>query len=205
MTMPAAVSDNWARYRGLARNASWSGRARASVETPTTVASPSPCTDRPKREASCAAVCGARKGFTAAMPGAASEGAAEGELQALDFVARFLAERKRVADGNRTHLRAPQHRDACGRTQFAGAERAGGGEDVAEVHERRDSGGRTLDQGREVHLERSGGLHRAAERLQEGARRRDALARPQRVVAEATHRARAAGVEVLEERQAIGS
>src|SRR3546814_14948570 len=90
------------RSRGLARKLSEDGVARASVATPDTVAVASPCTARPRRRASSAAL--------NSMP-AALELPAEGELQAFQFVALLVPQRERVADSDRTHRRAPQQRN----------------------------------------------------------------------------------------------
>src|SRR3546814_10925823 len=76
-------------------------------------------------------------------------------------------------------------------------------EHMAEVDERGNARGRAVEQRGEEHLQRADRLQRAAQRLQVGApRSRFALA--QSVVAETAHRQRAAGEEVLEERQAGG-
>src|SRR5690606_26660920 len=130
----------------------------------------------------------------------ASEAAAEGELQALQLVAFLLAERERVADRDRAHRGAPQQGHAGGGAQLAAVEVVDAVVHVAEVDEGRDARGIAVEQLGEHHLDLADGLQRAAHRLAAVAGD-DLRARTQGVVAEAAHRAGAAGVEVLEERQ----
>src|SRR5690606_8963299 len=56
------------------------------------------------------------------LPRAALERAAEGELQALEFVVVAFAQRERVADRDRADRRAPHQRDAGGYAQLVGVE-----------------------------------------------------------------------------------
>src|SRR5690606_20428031 len=102
-----------------------------------------------------------------------------------------------------SHRRAPHQRQASGGTQFARIECVEVLVYVTEVDERRNARGGAVDQAREEHLQRAHGLERAADRLQVRAAERG-QPRAEGVAGEATHRTHATGVEVREERQAVG-
>src|SRR5207342_1546961 len=115
---------------------------------------PSPCRTSPKRSASCLALyvddCVVTTRRPACPGRAASELAAERELQAFDLVARLLADRERVADRDRADRRPPQQRDARRISQRVDVEIVRIAIDVAEIHERGNPRRGALDQGREI-------------------------------------------------------
>ena len=95
----------------------------ASVPTPWTRAEPSP--RRPRREALGEFGGVVMKPVTReclCVPAETSERAAEGELQALDLVFVFLAQREGVADRDRSHRRAPHQRQTGRGAQLARVE-----------------------------------------------------------------------------------
>src|SRR5690606_31637922 len=114
---------------------------------PVTTVPPSPFRSSAKRSASAAAVSLTGKSrtpdpqsrkpaaTTGGRPSPRSERAAEGELQALDFVVLAFAQGECVADRDRPDRCAPHQRDTGGHAQLVGIEGVDVAEHVAEVDE----------------------------------------------------------------------